>query len=137
MPICSSIFSSLTDDHIIAVDGHRAVFIAQNGIDLLRVLAGDKAQRIAVVAADAVSDVASFAIADADHFAAGEIAADDFDPFGNSELPLSRIAWVAPASTVISPAGGAPKIQRLRFSSAETPGRGSRYLPAGLPSHGR
>ena len=76
------ILARLADREILtAVDGHRAVFIAQNGIDLLRVLAGDKAQRIAVVAADAVSDVASFAIADADHFAAGEVAADDFDPF--------------------------------------------------------
>lgn len=38
-------------------------------------------------------------------------------PFGNRELPRSRMAAVAPSSTVISPAGGAPKIQRLRFSS--------------------
>jgi hypothetical protein len=58
MPICSSIFSSLTDNHVVTVDGDRAVFIAQNGIDLLRVLAGDAAQRIAVIAADAVGDIA-------------------------------------------------------------------------------
>jgi hypothetical protein len=83
-----------------------------------------------------VSDVASFAIADADHFAAGEVAADDFDAFGNSELPLSRIAWVAPASTVISPPA-ARRRSSAYGSPAETPGRGSRYLPAGLPSHGR
>ena len=63
------------------MDGDRAVFIAQNGIDLLRVLPGDAAQRIAVIAADAVGDIAAFKAANADHFAAREVAGDGFNPF--------------------------------------------------------
>ena len=63
------------------MDGDRAIFIAQNGIDLLRVLPGDTAQRIAVIAADAVGDIAAFKAADADHFAAREVAGDGFNPF--------------------------------------------------------
>lgn len=100
--------------------GNRAVFVAQNGINLLRVLAGNQAQRVVVIAADAVGNIATFAIADADNFTAGKVTRDGFDAFGSRELPRSRIARVAPASTLISPAGGAPKIQRLRFSSGDS-----------------
>ena len=63
------------------MDGNRAVFIAQNGINLLRVLAGNQAQRIAVIAADAVGNIATFAIADADNFTAGKVTGDGFDAF--------------------------------------------------------
>ena len=61
--------------------GFTKYVFSQNGINLLRVLAGNQAQRITVVAADAVGNIAPFEIADADHFTTREVACHAFNSF--------------------------------------------------------
>jgi hypothetical protein len=67
-----------------------------------------------------VGDVATFKVTDTITSPREKLPVTLLIPFGSNELPRSRIAAVAPSSTVISPAGGAPKIQRLRFSSGDS-----------------
>jgi hypothetical protein len=103
--------------------GNRAIFIAQNGVDLLRMVTRNAAQRIAVIAAYAVGDVATFEVTDTDHFTTGEVACHAFNSFGSNELPRSRIAAVAPSSTTIY-------LQEARQISSVC------GFPAGIPARG-
>lgn len=62
--------------------GYRAIFIAEDRTDLQRMVAGNHAQRIAVVAGDAVRQIAPVQRADAHHLTAGKVTAHFADPLG-------------------------------------------------------
>ena len=61
--------------------GNRAIFIAQDGVDLLGMVASNPTQRVAVITAYAMSDVATFKVTDSDHFTTREVACHAFNSF--------------------------------------------------------
>jgi hypothetical protein len=113
--------------------GNRAIFIAQDGVDLLRMVPGNTAQRIAVIATDAVRDVATCKVTDT-------ITSP------REKLPVTLLIPLEVMNSSFQNRGGRPfihgdftcrrraKIQRLRFSSGDSCAW-KRVPRRDLPSH--